>query len=133
MLPHSKPGSVDCPDCDRSFGSDLGLEMHQVRVHRQHTPPIAPTEDDSIFAVSLTLPENDWLRVMLGRSREGRVRSVLDSARRKAARNGDVTEEEVVGQFWDDTDRLILQNLRDRGVDILGRQDESVGSEGHGR
>jgi hypothetical protein len=133
MPPHSKPGSVDCPDCDRSFASELGLEMHQVRVHRQHTPAKAPTEDDTIYAVSLTLPENDWLRMLLGRSREGRVRSVLASARRKAAREPDATEDDVIGLFWDDTDRQVLADLREREVDILGQADASVGSEGHGR
>jgi hypothetical protein len=89
-------------------------------------------EDGSIFAVSLTLPENDWLRMAVGGSRMGRVRSLLASARRKAARDTDADEEGVIRQFWHGTDRRILGDLRKRGVDILGRQGDSVGSEDDG-
>lgn len=133
MPPHSESAGVDCPDCDRSFTSAIGLEMHQVRSHHQHTPPRVPSEDDSILAVSLTLPENDLLRVLFGGSREGRVRSVLNSARRKAARHPGAGEDDVIGQFWDGSDRSILEGLRTRGVDILGSRSDSVGSEGYDR
>jgi hypothetical protein len=132
--PHVEDGPFCCPDCVRSFESGLGLEMHRVRIHRQRgsiEPQTAksPTEDDSIFQVSLTLPENDWLRMVLRGTREGRVRQVLDSARRKAARDTELTEDDVIREFWDGTDRRILENLRARGVAVHGRNPRSVEDE----
>jgi hypothetical protein len=117
-----------CAYCDRAFPTPLGLELHGVRVHRRRilleesetspvtAEPAAPTEGESIFQVSLTLPENDWLRMIGGGSREGQVRSVLASARRKAARDPNATEDSVAGEFWDGRDRRILRELRARGV-----------------
>ena len=127
-VPDAGSESAECPECGGSFADDEAVGDHLEAFHRP-APMAPPTEDESVREVADGLPKTYGI-LALGSDRLSRVRDILASARRKAARHPDRDADGVIRMFWDGSDRRVLESLRSKGVDLLASASVGDGTSG---